>query len=178
MLGAWPRRRFVEALKARKKGGGPSDQALRFFEQLHRIESLARNEKPDNGETQVDCVHRFRQKHSVPILNALKAWLEDIAPKVLPDTKLADAEPYTLNRWEYLTRYTEDGRMPVDNNLVERDIRFFATGRKSWLFRDTVNGVRASAVVYSLSSQNSIVPKYTDVRNFRNSCAVGHLGET
>ena len=95
-------------------------------------------------------MRRFRQQHSVPVLNALKEWLDAIAPKVLPDSKLGDAVSYTLNQWEYLTRYTEDGRMPIDNNLLERDIRFFATGRKSWLFSDTVEGARASAVVYSL----------------------------
>ena len=82
--------------------------------------------------------------------NALKAWLDAIAPKVVPETKLADAVSYTLNQWEYLTRYTEDGRMPIDNNLLERDIRIFATGRKSWLFSDTVQGAHASAVIYSL----------------------------
>ncbi|WP_459661887.1 IS66 family transposase, partial [Novosphingobium sp. 11B] len=63
---------------------------------------------------------------------------------------LGDAVSYTLNQWEYLTRYVEDGRMPIDNNLLERDIRVFATGRKSWLFCDTVEGARASAVTYSL----------------------------
>ena len=127
---AHSRRRFVDALKARKKGGGPPEQALKFFEQLYRIERQARDEKPDDGETQADCIRRFRQQHSVPVLNALKAWLDDIAPKVVPDTKLGDAVSYTLNQWEYLTRYTEDGRMPIDNNLLERDIRVFATGRK------------------------------------------------
>jgi transposase len=147
---AHSRRRFVDALKARKKGGGPPEQALKFFEQLYRIEGQARNKTPDRGETQADCIRRFRQQHSVPILNALKAWLNDIAPKVLPDSKIGDAVSYTLNQWEYLTRYTEDGRMPIDNNLLERDIRIFATGRKSWLFSDTVDGARASAVVYSL----------------------------
>ncbi|MFD1985589.1 IS66 family transposase [Mesorhizobium newzealandense] len=147
---AHARRRFVDALKARKKGGGPPEQALKFFEQLYRIEKQARDEKPDKGETQASCIRRFRQQHSVPILNALKVWLDDIAPKVLPDSKIGDAVSYTLNQWEYLTRYTEDGRMPIDNNLLERDIRIFATGRKSWLFSDTVDGARASAVVYSL----------------------------
>ena len=147
---AHSRRRFVDALKTRKKGGGPPEQALKFFEQLYRIESQARSEKPDKNETQADCIRRFRQQHSVPILNALKAWLDAIAPKVVPDTKLGDAVSYTLNQWEYLTRYTEDGRVPIDNNLLERDIRIFATGRKSWLFSDTVDGARASAVVYSL----------------------------
>jgi hypothetical protein len=40
--------------------------------------------------------------------------------------------------------------MPIDNNILERDIRVFATRRKSWLFSDSVEGVKASAVIYSL----------------------------
>ncbi|MGH0241159.1 transposase [Sinorhizobium meliloti] len=115
-----------------------------------RVERQARDKKPEHGETQADSIRRFRQQHSVPILNALKTWLDEIAPKVLPDSKLGDAVSYTLNQWEYLTRYTEDGRMPIDNNLLERDIRVFATGRKSWLFSDTADGAKASAVIYSL----------------------------
>ncbi|MBB4234217.1 hypothetical protein GGD57_000766 [Rhizobium esperanzae] len=147
---AHSRRCFVDALKARKKGGGPSEQAFRFFELLYRVERQARNEILDDGETRDHCIRRFRQQHSVPILSVLKAWLDDIASKVLPDRKLGDAVSYTLNQWDYLTRYTEDGSMPIDNNLLECDIRIFATGRKSWLFSDTVDGAKASAIVYSL----------------------------
>jgi transposase len=147
---AHARRKFTDALKARKKPGGPPLQALNFFERLYRIESLVQEEKPDEGETRTDYIRRLRHKHSVPVLDAFKEWLDDIAPKVLPDTKLGDAVSYTLNQWEYLTRYTNDGRMPIDNNVLERDIRPFVTGRKSWLFSDTVAGARASAVVYSL----------------------------
>lgn len=147
---AHARRRFVDALKARPKPGGPPEQALKFFEQLYRVEKQARNEKPDTGETQADHIRRFRQQHSIPVLNALKQWLDAMAPKVPPDSKLGDAISYALNQWPYLTRYTDDGRMPIDNNLLERDIRLFATGRKNWLFSDTVEGARASAVVYSL----------------------------
>ena len=114
------------------------------------VERRAWDGIPEKGETQAYCIRRFRQQHSVPILNALKVWLDDMAPKVLPDSKLGDAVSYTRNQWEYLTRYTGDGSMPIDNNLLERDIRVFATGRKSWLFSDTVDGAKASAVVYSL----------------------------
>ncbi|SFA45314.1 Transposase [Paracoccus halophilus] len=111
-------RRFVDALKARKKGSGPPEQALRFFDQLYRVERQANDEKPGGGETQADSMRRFGQQHSVAILNALKERLDIIAPKVLPDSKLGDAVSYTLNQWEYLTRYTEDGRMPIDNNFL------------------------------------------------------------
>ncbi|MCP3477713.1 IS66 family transposase (plasmid) [Bradyrhizobium sp. CCGUVB1N3] len=147
---AHARRKFVDALKARKKPGGPPAQALKFFDQLYRIERQVRDEKPGDGETQVDYIRRLRQKHSLPVLDALKAWLDAIAPKVVPDTKLEDAVSYTLNQWEYLTRYAKDGSMPIDNNLLERDIRIFACGRKNWLFSATVEGARASAVIYSL----------------------------
>ncbi|MCB5946104.1 IS66 family transposase, partial [Acidocella sp. KAb 2-4] len=72
---AHARRRFVEALKTRKKGGGPPEQALKFFEQLYRVERQARGEEPDKGETRDHCIRRFRQQHSVPVLKALKQWL-------------------------------------------------------------------------------------------------------
>lgn len=63
---AHSRRPFVDALKARKKGGGPPEQALKFFEQLYRVERQARDERPDDSETQADCIRRFRQQHSFP----------------------------------------------------------------------------------------------------------------
>jgi hypothetical protein len=57
---------------------------------------------------------------------------------------------YARNQWDHLTRYTGDGLAPIDNNGSERHIRPFCTGRKSWLFSDTVAGAKASAVIYSL----------------------------
>jgi transposase len=50
----------------------------------------------------------------------------------------------------YLSRYVDDGSAAVDNNVIERDIRPFYTGRTSWLFADTVAGAKASAMIYSL----------------------------
>jgi transposase len=147
---AHARRKFADALKARKKPGGPPGQALKFFERLYRIEKLIQSERPDDGETQADYVLRLRQQHSAPVLDALKGWLDDIAPEVLPETKLGKAVSYTLNQWDYLIRYASDGEAPIDNNPVEREIRPFTTGRKSWLFSDTVAGARASAVIYSM----------------------------
>jgi transposase len=69
---AHARRRFVNAFKVGKKQSGPPAQALKFFDQLYRIERQVRDEKPDDGETQADCIRRLRQKHSNPVLDALK----------------------------------------------------------------------------------------------------------
>lgn len=86
----------------------------------------------------------------MPLLEALKAWLDEVAPQTLPKSLLGKAIAYARNQWEYLSRYVTDGRAPVDNNVIERDIRPFCTGRKSWLFSDSVAGAKASAMVYSL----------------------------
>ena len=69
---------------------------------------------------------------------------------MLPESLLGKAISYCRNQWPYLSRYVMDGRAAIDNNVIERDIRPFCTGRKSWLHCDTVAGAKASAMVYSL----------------------------
>lgn len=92
----------------------------------------------------------------MPLLEAFKRWLDELAPQMLPNRLLGKAIAYTCNQWQYLSRYIRYiryiryGRSPMDNNLVERDIRTFCTGRKSWLFSDRVAGAKASAMVYRL----------------------------
>lgn len=77
------------------------------------------------------------------MLAAFRKWLDDIAPKLLPKGKLGKAISYTRNQWDHLIRYAENGQAPIDNNLLERDIRPFCTGRNSWLFSDTPAGAKA-----------------------------------
>ncbi|WP_250507048.1 IS66 family transposase, partial [Caballeronia sp. AAUFL_F1_KS45] len=95
------------------------------------------------GESRVDYTYRLRQQHSVPLLAAFKTWLDEQAPLVLPESLLGKAISYTRNQWQYLSRYADHGLASADNNVLERDIRPFATGRKAWLFSDTVEGAKA-----------------------------------
>ena len=147
---AHARRLFVDAHKgSKKKAGTLVHQALEYFRALYQVETLARADVPEN-EAWADYRYRLRQQHSVPLLEALKKWLDEKAPLVLPESLLGKAISYTRNQWKYLSRYVTDGRVGVDNNILERDIRPFATSRKSWLFSDTVDGAKASAMVFSL----------------------------
>jgi len=57
---------------------------------------------------------------------------------------------YLDNQWSRLTRFLDDGLIPLDNNLAENVIRPFVMGRKSWLFSHTPSGAHASAAIYSL----------------------------
>ena len=146
---AHARRGFVDALKGMKKPGGRAAQALEYFKALYQVEALVRADLPE-GESRVDHTYRLRQQHSVPLLEAFRKWLDEQAPQVLPESLLGKAISYARNQWTYLSRYVTDGRASPDNNVIERDIRPFVTGRTAWLFSDTVDGAKASAMVYSL----------------------------
>lgn len=68
----------------------------------------------------------------------------------MPKSLIGKAINYALRQWRFLYRYIDDGRFSVENNLIERDIRPSTTGRKAWLFSNSVAGADASAIIYSL----------------------------
>lgn len=98
---------------------------------------------------------------SLPILKELRAWMETTAPYVPPASLFGKALYYLNVQWPKLIRFTEDGRIPIDTNLVENAIRPFALGRRNWLFSATPKGATASARLYSLietAKANGIEP--------------------
>lgn len=146
---AHARRRFDEARKAQKTSAGRANEALRLIAKLYHIEKLARGKPPD-GMTVIEHTYRLRQVLSRPILDTLHAWLLRNQGQVLPNSLIGKAISYALGQWRFLYRYIDDGRYAVDNNVIERDIRPFATARRAWLFSHSVAGADASAVIYSL----------------------------
>ncbi|WP_458031924.1 IS66 family transposase, partial [Providencia stuartii] len=71
--------------------------------------------------------HQLRQEEAKPILDEFKQWLD--SQNVLPKGLLGKAITYTQNQWPKLLTYLEDGDISIDNNVTERDIRPFTTGR-------------------------------------------------
>jgi len=76
--------------------------------------------------------------------------MELIRRKTLPKGLLGQAIDYTLKRWEALTRFVYDGRLEIDNNLIENAIRPSALGKRNWLFVGHPEAGERSAVIYSL----------------------------
>ncbi len=160
--GCWAhaRRKFVEAL--------PTDNALLATSsaakgvelcndifRLERVfEGLAADEK--DGKTiearKYTDEERFtaRRERSLPILEDFFSWLDTVP--ATGKTKLAGAVQYCRNEQKYLSRFLEDGRIPVDNNRAENAIRPFVVGRKNWLFSTSQKGANASAIIYSLAA--------------------------
>ena len=69
---------------------------------------------------------------------------------LLPKSEIAGAHTYTLNQWDGLVRYTEDGALSIDNNLAERLMKLPAIGRKNWLFVGSEAGGERAAILLSL----------------------------
>jgi hypothetical protein len=64
----------------------------------------------------------------------MKSRLDEVRPALRPTAKLAEAIDFVLNRWDVFVRYISDGRIPLDNNVIERLFRPVAIGRKSSSF--------------------------------------------
>ena len=139
------RRKFMDTIKAAggSHGHGKADEALVTIRKLYQIEKEVKDLKPEEIALQ-------RLEKSQPILIEFEKWLQDNAQKTPPKSLLGKAFAYTLGQWTRLTRYLQDGRVRMDNNLAENSIRPFVVGRKNWLFNGTPEGARASAFFYSI----------------------------
>ena len=135
------RRKFYELAEA-----GPAPIAK---EALARIAALYRVEADIRGRPAEER-HAVRQARSRPIVAALEPWLREKLGLISQKTKLAEAIRYALSRWQGLTRFLDDGRVEIDNNVVERSIRPIALNRKNALFAGSDGGGEHWAVIASL----------------------------
>ena len=79
-------------------------------------------------------------------------------------TATAKALDYSIKRWCALTRFVDDGQLPIDNNWAENQIRPIAIGRKNWLFAGSLRaGQRAAAVMSLIQSARLNAFRYTQL---------------
>jgi len=143
-VGCWAhcRRYFYEAL--------PSDKeralaGIGFISQLYEVDkNIKKKELPPTARTEE------RRKRAEPVLEAFKIWLEIEQLTALPKSPIGKAIAYALNHWLPLTRFVEDGRLRLDNNRSELELRREAVGRKNWLFCGNDDGAEWNAIAVSL----------------------------
>ncbi len=139
---AHARRKFFDA-----KENHPllASQFLALYQQLYDVEDRARDLSPAERQT-------LRESDARPIWTRLCELLKgDVAKRVLPKDKIADALNYVRNHRE--AQYLTDGRLPIDNNDVEQLMKQVAIGRKNWLFIGSVlSGERAANFLTLVSS--------------------------
>jgi transposase len=119
---------------------------LKLIARLYRIEHLA-----DARELTPEARRDLRHERSVPLLQTLQRWFVATKQSEPPSTDLARAAGYALNHWTALTRFLEDGRIRLDNNVTEQQLRDIALGRRNFLFAGSHDAARRTANLYSLT---------------------------
>ncbi len=143
-VGCWAhaRRRFFKALATAPE---PAKYAIAAIRSLYQFEADA-----TKADFDVDARRQLRQQESRPLLEMLRPWLKSLKSSVLPKSPIGKAVSYTLNQWDALSRFVEDGRLALDNNRTERAIRQVAIGRKNWMFAGSDAGGERAAAIYSV----------------------------
>ena len=137
------RRKFENARAERPE---VIDWILRIIARLYMIEKPLREYKVDAAVRL-----RVRQNRSRPPMNLLgKAFKRLITTRIRPKSGLGQALQYALGQWPAMQTFLEDGRVEIDNNDTENDIRPSAVGKKNWLFVGSPEAGKRSAVMYTL----------------------------
>ena len=150
---AHARRKFYEA---KDHNPGHAEWMLKKISRLYDLERYARK-----SEFTVKERFELRDQYARPILDSIRSWLDAEIMSVSPKTELGVAITYMINQWLRLTNYLLDGRLEIDNNLIENAVRPVTLGRKNWLFAGSHDSARQSALVYSLvgtAKLNNIEP--------------------
>ena len=79
----------------------------------------------------------------------MKAWVDKESIKVVAQSPIAVAMGYLQNQWPKLIAVLEDGRLKLDNNLVENKFRALALGRKNYMFASSHKAAENIAMMYS-----------------------------
>ncbi|MGI6449789.1 MAG: IS66 family transposase [Desulfitobacteriia bacterium] len=167
------RRKFFDAFKTLSKDKQPESNAAKgvaYLDKLFNLEKQFALLTPDNRLKE-------RKRLSRPVFEEFYNWIYGLA--ALPNTLLGKAVHYAKSQRKYLERYLLDGRLEISNNRAERSIKPFVIGRKNWLFANTPNGAKASAIYYSLivsARENGLNPFEYLTWIFTNAPNLGKAG--
>jgi len=136
------RRHFEQALDENRP---MAEHALTEIQHLYKIEHMC-----DDAGLSPEERKAKRQELARPIMEAMKLWMETEGVKYSESSLTGKAITYAYTRWDNMMRYLEDGRLRLDNNLAENEIRPITLGRKNYLFCGNHEAAQNMAVVCSL----------------------------
>ena len=136
------RRHFEQALDENRP---MAEHALTEIQHLYKIEHMC-----DDAGMSPDERKAKRQELARPIMEAMKLWMETEGVKYSENSLIGKAITYAYTRWDNMMRYLEDGRLLLDNNLAENEIRPITLGRKNYLFCGNHEAAQNMAIVCSL----------------------------
>lgn len=161
---AHARRDFSDAVKAMEKKNPDAVRKSIAYQALQKIGEFYTMDTALK-ELSSDVRLKARQEEIKPLVEAFFAWAKEqlATTSVPPKSKTADGLKYCINQEKYLKVFLENADVPIDNSASERSIRTFCLGKKNWMFHNTENGAKASALIYSISETaklNELRPYY------------------
>ena len=143
--GAHARRKFEELAPRHAAGAILSPVAQEALQRWAQIYHLERQFSTWSAEQRLEG----RQRLSRPLWEEMRVWLE-LELRHVGGQAIRGAINYSLNHWAALTRHLDDGNVPIDNNLIERQIKPWKLGAKNWLFVGSELAGERAAIVMSL----------------------------
>jgi transposase len=137
---AHARRYFKEAQTNDKER---SAYALEVFQDIYHHER-------EGSKLTIEERQKLRQEMVLPKLEAFYQWMTHQYPQVAPKSPIGKALQYAMKRWKELCVFCNDGRLEIDNNKIENEIRPIALGRKNFLFAGSHDSARRIAMIYTL----------------------------
>jgi len=140
------RRKFHDvyvSLPEDKRSNSNTSDAMDYINQIYGLDRLSR-------DLSIDERYEYKQVHIKPIMIVFRDWLNNKQLTSAPQSSYGKAINYAVNYLPTIMNYLADGRLELDNNKAERAIKPFVIGRKNWLFSNTPNGARSSAILYSI----------------------------
>lgn len=153
------RRKYVEALPAYPQCQVAVDLIKELYEVERGLPSL-RGLVGAELDRALKVRLETRKKESAPRMEKLHAWAREQC--VLPGSLMDKAVSYMLSLWPGLVRFVDDARIPLDNNLVERDLRGMVVGRKNHYGSKSLRGTQVAATFYTLvetASRHGVDPR-------------------
>ena len=135
------RRKFFDA---RSNHPELAEMALGAIQYFYRIEDICRR-----YELAPERRRGLRQRYARPAYTALLEWVNEQRRTNLSKGGIGKALSYAHNHLPRLGAYLDDGRIEIDNNLIENKIRPLALGRKNYLFAGSRQGAQRAAMLYS-----------------------------
>jgi hypothetical protein len=138
------RRKFNDAIEGTPRTAG---WMIKQIQLLYRIESRLREQKAGPALRQA-----VRASQSRPVVERIKkaCTLLVASKRFLPQDAISRAMAYAIAHVTGVEVYLEDGRIEIDNNLVENAIRPTALGKKNWLFIGEAQAGDRSAIIYTV----------------------------
>lgn len=152
VAGCWAhaRRKFAEIIKAASGGAKLTPAQAIATDAVKKIDKMYHLDNKYKDSSNEDRL-KNRKETIKPLVDDFFAWIKVQTKKTIASDKLQKALRYADNQEKYLRVFLEDAQIPLDNNDAERSIKQFCVGKKNWQIISSMNGARASALLYSIA---------------------------